>query len=62
MQYVPGAALVLGFSEAHQRNPSHEFIVRAAATSPRTIDTVIKAPGVRANFYLPSACLEWIFN
>ncbi|NWY52270.1 VIT1 protein, partial [Chionis minor] len=46
MQYIPGAALVLGFSEAHQRNPSHEFIVRAAATSPRTIDTVIKAPGV----------------
>ncbi|KFV05702.1 Vitellogenin-1 [Pterocles gutturalis] len=46
MQYVPGAALVLGFSEAHQRNPSHEFIVRAAATSPRTFDTVIKAPGV----------------
>ncbi|NXO54005.1 VIT1 protein, partial [Aramus guarauna] len=46
MQYVPGAALVLGFSEAHQRNPSHEFIVRAAATSARTIDTVIKAPGV----------------
>ncbi|XP_009082603.1 PREDICTED: vitellogenin-1-like [Acanthisitta chloris] len=46
MQYVPGVALVLGFSEAHQRNPSHEFIVRAAATSPRTIDTVIKAPGV----------------
>ncbi|NWU15716.1 VIT1 protein, partial [Cephalopterus ornatus] len=46
MQYVPGAALMLGFSEAHQRNPSHEFIVRAAATSPRTIDTVIKAPGV----------------
>ncbi|OPJ77421.1 vitellogenin-1 [Patagioenas fasciata monilis] len=46
MQYVPGAALVLGFSEAHQRNPSHEFIVRAVATSPRTIDTVIKAPGV----------------
>ncbi|NXI39881.1 VIT1 protein, partial [Galbula dea] len=46
MQYVPGAALMLGFSEAHQRNPSHEFIVRAAATSPRTIDTVIKAPGL----------------
>ncbi|NWU85594.1 VIT1 protein, partial [Onychorhynchus coronatus] len=46
MQYVPGAALMLGFSEAHQRNPSHEFIVRAAATSPRTIDAVIKAPGV----------------
>ncbi|NXD79410.1 VIT1 protein, partial [Halcyon senegalensis] len=46
MQYVPGAALMLGFSEARQRNPSHEFIVRAAATSPRTIDTVIKAPGV----------------
>ncbi|KAM6327412.1 vitellogenin-1-like [Podargus strigoides] len=46
MQYVPGAGLMLGFSEAHQRNPSHEFIVRAAATSPRTIDTVIKAPGV----------------
>ncbi|KFP51004.1 Vitellogenin-1, partial [Cathartes aura] len=46
MQYVPGGALMLGFSEAHQRNPSHEFIVRAAATSPRTIDTVIKAPGV----------------
>ncbi|XP_008489046.2 vitellogenin-1-like [Calypte anna] len=46
MQYVPGAALMLGFSEADQRNPSHEFIVRAAATSPRTIDTVIKAPGV----------------
>ncbi|NXX84558.1 VIT1 protein, partial [Urocolius indicus] len=46
MQYVPGAALILGFSEASQRNPSHEFIVRAAATSPRTIDTVIKAPGV----------------
>ncbi|NXE20305.1 VIT1 protein, partial [Ardeotis kori] len=46
MQYVPGAALMLGFSEAHQRNPSNEFIVRAAATSPRTIDTVIKAPGV----------------
>ncbi|NWS98081.1 VIT1 protein, partial [Mionectes macconnelli] len=46
MRYVPGAAFMLGFSEAHQRNPSHEFIVRAAATSPRTIDTVIKAPGV----------------
>ncbi|KFV46604.1 Vitellogenin-1 [Tyto alba] len=46
MQYVPGAALMLGFSEVHQRNPSHEFIVRAAATSPRTIDTVIKAPGI----------------
>ncbi|NXG25030.1 VIT1 protein, partial [Grallaria varia] len=46
MQYIPGAALMLGFSEALQRNPSHEFIVRAAATSPRTIDTVIKAPGV----------------
>ncbi|NXV92269.1 VIT1 protein, partial [Calonectris borealis] len=46
MQYVPGAALMLGFSEAHQKNPSHEIIVRAAATSPRTIDTVIKAPGV----------------
>ncbi|XP_074954089.1 vitellogenin-1-like isoform X3 [Phalacrocorax aristotelis] len=46
MQYIPGAAFILGFSEAHQRNPSHEFIVRAAATSARTIDTVIKAPGV----------------
>ncbi|NXG06317.1 VIT1 protein, partial [Sakesphorus luctuosus] len=46
MQYLPGAAIMLGFSEAHQRNPSQEFIVRAAATSPRTIDTVIKAPGV----------------
>ncbi|NXQ87267.1 VIT1 protein, partial [Nyctibius grandis] len=46
MQYVPGAALMLGFSEAHQRNPSREFIVRAAATSPRTIDAVFKAPGV----------------
>ncbi|XP_062467267.1 vitellogenin-1-like [Pezoporus occidentalis] len=46
MKYVPGAALVLGFSEAHQRNPSREVIVRAAATSPRTIDAVIKAPGV----------------
>uniref|UniRef100_A0A8C5X7S7 Phosvitin n=1 Tax=Malurus cyaneus samueli TaxID=2593467 RepID=A0A8C5X7S7_9PASS len=45
-QYVPGAALMLGFSEVHQKNPSHEFIVRAAATSPRTIDTVIKAPEV----------------
>ncbi|NXD38812.1 VIT1 protein, partial [Copsychus sechellarum] len=60
MQYIPGAALVLGFSEAHQRNPSHEFIVRAAATSPRTIDTVIKAPevtlycqGFRLPFTLP---------
>ncbi|NWW52301.1 VIT1 protein, partial [Pedionomus torquatus] len=46
MQYIPGAALMLGFSEAHQRNPSRELTVRAAATSPRTIDTVIKAPGV----------------
>ncbi|KAI1236724.1 hypothetical protein IHE44_0014977 [Lamprotornis superbus] len=61
MQYIPGAALVLGFSEVHQRNPSHEFIVRAAATSPRTIDTVIKAPevtlycqGFRLPFTLPS--------
>ncbi|XP_066049216.1 vitellogenin-1-like [Chamaea fasciata] len=60
MQYIPGAALVLGFSEVHQRNPSHEFIVRAAATSPRTIDTVIKAPevtlycqGLRLPFTLP---------
>ncbi|CAN8217472.1 unnamed protein product [Coccothraustes coccothraustes] len=60
MQYVPGAALLLGFSEVHQRNPSHEFIVRAAATSPRTIDTVIKAPevtlycqGSRLPFTLP---------
>ncbi|NXV57522.1 VIT1 protein, partial [Molothrus ater] len=60
MQYIPGAALVLGFSEVHQRNPSHEFIVRAAATSPRTIDTVIKAPevtlycqGFRLPFSLP---------
>ncbi|NXD91120.1 VIT1 protein, partial [Chaetorhynchus papuensis] len=60
MQYVPGAALLLGFSEVHQRNPSHEFIVRAAATSPRTIDTVIKAPevtlycqGLRLPFTLP---------
>uniref|UniRef100_A0A8C6JCQ0 Uncharacterized protein n=1 Tax=Melopsittacus undulatus TaxID=13146 RepID=A0A8C6JCQ0_MELUD len=46
MKYVPGAALVLGFSEVQQRNPSREVIVRAAATSPRTIDAVIKAPGV----------------
>ncbi|XP_056353817.1 vitellogenin-1-like [Oenanthe melanoleuca] len=60
MQYIPGAALVLGFSEVHQRNPSHEFIVRAAATSPRTIDTIIKAPevtlycqGFRLPFTLP---------
>ncbi|XP_057886472.1 vitellogenin-1-like [Melospiza georgiana] len=60
MQYIPGAALVLGFSEVHQKNPSHEFIVRAAATSPRTIDTVIKAPevtlycqGFRLPFTLP---------
>lgn len=62
MQYVPGAALMLGFSEADQRNPSHEFIVRVAATSPRTIDTVIKAPGVRVNFYFPFPYIEWIFN
>ncbi|NWS81383.1 VIT1 protein, partial [Toxostoma redivivum] len=60
MQYIPGAALVLGFSEVHQRNPSHEFTVRAAATSPRTIDTIIKAPevtlycqGFRLPFTLP---------
>ncbi|XP_062353542.1 vitellogenin-1-like [Cinclus cinclus] len=60
MQYIPGAALMLGFSEVHQRNPSHEFIVRAAATSPRAIDTVIKAPevtlycqGFRLPFTLP---------
>ncbi|NXQ22875.1 VIT1 protein, partial [Peucedramus taeniatus] len=60
-QYIPGAALLLGFSEVYQRNPSHEFIVRAVATSPRTIDTVIKAPevtlycqGFRLPFTLPS--------
>lgn len=50
MRYVPGVALVLGFSEAHQRNPSRELIVRAVATSPRSIDTVIKVPGVCVNF------------
>lgn len=62
MKYIPGAALVLGFSEAHQRNPSREVIVRAAATSPRTIDAVIKAPGVHVNFYFPFPYLEWIFD
>ncbi|NXX36880.1 VIT1 protein, partial [Nicator chloris] len=60
MQYIPGAALVLGFSEVQQRNPSHECIVRAAATSPRTFDAVIKIPkvtlyyqGFRLPFTLP---------
>uniref|UniRef100_A0A7M4FIM9 Vitellogenin-1-like n=1 Tax=Crocodylus porosus TaxID=8502 RepID=A0A7M4FIM9_CROPO len=43
--YVPGVAFMLGFSQADQRNPSRELVLRAAATSLRTIDAVIKAPG-----------------
>ncbi|MBN3313261.1 VIT protein, partial [Atractosteus spatula] len=43
-EYIPGAALLLGFSEETKRNPSRQVSLILASTSPRTIDVVIKTP------------------
>eukprot|EP00062_Callorhinchus_milii_P003407 gi/632940646/ref/XP_007885429.1/ PREDICTED: vitellogenin-like isoform X2 [Callorhinchus milii] len=43
-EHLPGVAFMLGFSERHQKSPSHHLSVTAAATSPRTIDLFIKTP------------------
>uniref|UniRef100_A0A4W3HZQ6 Vitellogenin-like n=1 Tax=Callorhinchus milii TaxID=7868 RepID=A0A4W3HZQ6_CALMI len=45
-EHLPGVAFMLGFSERHQKSPSHHLSVTAAATSPRTIDLFIKTPKV----------------
>ncbi|MGH0180953.1 UNVERIFIED_CONTAM: hypothetical protein FKN15_005211 [Acipenser sinensis] len=45
-EYVPGAAFMLGFSQKEQRNPSKQFKIILAVTSPNTIDAVIKAPKI----------------
>ncbi|MGH0139051.1 UNVERIFIED_CONTAM: hypothetical protein FKN15_070978 [Acipenser sinensis] len=45
-EYVPGAAFMLGFSQKEQRNPSKQFKIILAVTSPNTIDALIKAPKI----------------
>ncbi|XP_053326328.1 vitellogenin-1-like [Spea bombifrons] len=44
MRFVPGMAYMLGFSQIHSKNPSRQLLLRVAATSPETIDTIIKTP------------------
>ncbi|KAG2461603.1 VIT protein, partial [Polypterus senegalus] len=48
-EYAPSAAFYFGFSQQRQSNPSREMTVILAATSPRTIDAVIKIP--KMTFY-----------
>ncbi|XP_068056016.1 vitellogenin-2-like [Anomalospiza imberbis] len=45
-KFVPGAALMLGFSEKTDKNPSRQARVIVALTSPRTCDVVIKLPDI----------------
>ncbi|NXM52113.1 VIT2 protein, partial [Illadopsis cleaveri] len=45
-EFVPGAALMLGFSEKADKNPSRQASVIVALTSPRTCDVVIRFPHV----------------
>lgn len=56
--YVPGVALMSGFSYKMQNNPSRELSAVLAAMSPRTLDLAIRIP--KETFYyrglqLPSA-------
>ncbi|XP_078506479.1 vitellogenin-1-like [Lissotriton helveticus] len=46
MEFAPGVALMLGFSEKEKKSAPHQLILRVAAASPRTIDTIVKTPGV----------------
>ncbi|XP_051652072.1 vitellogenin-2-like [Manacus candei] len=45
-KFIPGAALMLGFSEKTDKNPSRQARVIVALTSPRTCDVVIKLPDI----------------
>ncbi|XP_069498840.1 vitellogenin-like [Ambystoma mexicanum] len=49
MEFVPGIALMLGFSEKEKKSPSHQLVLRVAAPSSRTIDVIVQAP--RATLY-----------
>ncbi|NXD82022.1 VIT2 protein, partial [Halcyon senegalensis] len=42
--FLPGAAYMLGYSQRHQRSPSHQATLVTALTSPRTCDVVLKLP------------------
>ncbi|KAJ1171297.1 hypothetical protein NDU88_003160 [Pleurodeles waltl] len=43
-QFVPGAALIAGFSEKLQKNPSKQATIILSLNSPRTIDAVMQIP------------------
>ncbi|KAJ1171285.1 hypothetical protein NDU88_003149 [Pleurodeles waltl] len=43
-QFVPGAALMAGFSEKLHKNPSKQATVILSLSSPRTIDAVVQVP------------------
>ncbi|KAJ1171460.1 hypothetical protein NDU88_003321, partial [Pleurodeles waltl] len=46
MEFAPGMALMLGFSEKEKKSTPHQLVLRVAAASPRTIDTIVKTPRV----------------
>ncbi|XP_030063303.1 vitellogenin-1 [Microcaecilia unicolor] len=46
MASAPGIGFFWGFSETYKENPSHQLVVRAAATSSETIDAIVKVPTV----------------
>ncbi|CAH2311111.1 vitellogenin-1-like [Pelobates cultripes] len=46
MVFIPGMAYMLGVSTISSKNPSRQLIVRVAATSPETVETVVKAPEI----------------
>ncbi|XP_043941973.1 vitellogenin-like [Protopterus annectens] len=43
-EYAPGIAFMLGLTQMHDHNPSHQLSVALTATSPRTLDLTVKAP------------------
>ncbi|KAG9350900.1 hypothetical protein JZ751_024789, partial [Albula glossodonta] len=48
--YLPWAAVTLGFTELVHRNPSKQLSLYLAATSPRTLDMILKTP--EADFWV----------
>ncbi|KAM3915622.1 vitellogenin-1-like [Leptodactylus fuscus] len=57
MRFVPGAAYLMGFSESHHSNPSHQATLRVAATSQDTYDTILKMPDL--TFYKQAMPIPW---
>ncbi|KAM4722964.1 vitellogenin-1-like [Rhinophrynus dorsalis] len=62
MRLVPGVAYMLGFSEKESKNPPHQLILQLTATSPKSIDAIVKAPELEGEKFSSTVCKNYFIE